>query len=378
MSEEQVQPPQQGQISRRTLAKGVAWAVPAVAVASAAPAYAVSATTTTTVAQCIDAIENSGTFWDVGAQYGVCGMCNDHMDVRLKFNVTAINCPYEKVIVRVRNYPNGGTANAKWCWSGTNGWLRKEATVANGVVTYPNQVITPSITRSDGLYFPAYSTDGKRDNLGGCQGDYEGGVNDGMHINPCSPGPYFEYEISYDEGDTWPVTGTWGSQTPGASDYVPNPCVAPVLTLDSSTCTNNRRTVTVSWTGSANRLQRRTGTSGSWWTADIVSVSGNSHTYSFDVNNCNTTYSFRVYQNNSTNYSNVVNTPPLGRQAEQPEEQPEPVEQQESQDSVEQQSSAPTGGESVDPSSSESIASPEGELATSSGAEAAATPAAES
>ena len=38
-------------VSRRTLAKGAAWSVPAVAVAGAAPAYAVSPTTT--LPQCV-------------------------------------------------------------------------------------------------------------------------------------------------------------------------------------------------------------------------------------------------------------------------------------------------------------------------------------
>lgn len=91
MSEEQVQPPQQGQISRRTLAKGVAWAVPAVAVASAAPAYAVSGTTTTTTTRppCVGDIGSTGGTYPVTYDLSGCTPDGTHWDFRLTITATA-------------------------------------------------------------------------------------------------------------------------------------------------------------------------------------------------------------------------------------------------------------------------------------------------
>ena len=42
MTREDLDPPRPGRVSRRTVAKGMAWSVPAVAVASAAPVFAAS------------------------------------------------------------------------------------------------------------------------------------------------------------------------------------------------------------------------------------------------------------------------------------------------------------------------------------------------
>ncbi|MGI5951076.1 MAG: hypothetical protein ACOX61_04420 [Brooklawnia sp.] len=241
MSEEQPETSQQRKISRRTLAKGVAWAAPAVAVASAAPAHAASVTTTTTtLPPCVAGIENTSTSWDVdGAQYTDCN-CRDHVDVRLKFTVSATNCPYTNVQIRVKN---NTIANAKWCWTNRetdNDWLTKTATISGVGVTYPPQRLTSSqSTVADGLYYPAYQTDRTRDRLGSCWADSYVGINDGMHINPCSPGPYFQYQVRYSSDNEatwtdWGPTQYWGDRT---TVPLPGGCVPGATT----TTTTRRR-----------------------------------------------------------------------------------------------------------------------------------------
>lgn len=304
--------PEPQRISRRTLAAGAAWAAPAVAVAAAAPAYAKSGitTTTTTLPPCVGGVVNLSSNWEVdGAQYAGCN-CRDHRDVRLKFTVTSTNCPYTTVMIRVKNVND---TKSKWCWSGTNAWLTKTATLVGGVWTYPVQRLTQAGNANDGLYFPAYSTGGQRDNLGSCSGDFYVGTNDGMHINPCEDGPYFQYQVSTDNGSTWSPVAYWGYRADVPLPQGCSPVTKPVLSLDSNTCVDNTgtnndtRTVTVSWTGTANRLQRATNSTFTQ-NSNITTVSGNSHSYSFSDSNCDTQYYFRVYQNGTTNYSNTVTT----------------------------------------------------------------------
>lgn len=298
--------PEPHRISRRTLAAGAAWAAPAVAVAAAAPAYAKSGitTTTTTLPPCVGGVVNLSSNWEVdGAQYAGCN-CSDHRDVRLKFTVTSTNCPYTTVKIRVKNVDD---TKSKWCWSGTNDWLTKTATLVGGVWTYPVQRLTQAGNANDGLYFPAYSTGGVRDDLGSCYGDYYVGTNDGMHINPCEDGPYFQYQVSTDDGLTWSPVAYWGYRADVPLPQGCSPVTKPVLSLVSNSCTTvgtDTRTVTVSWTGTANRLQRATNST--FQNSTTTTVSGNSHSYSFTDSNCDTQYYFRVYQNGTTNYSNTV------------------------------------------------------------------------
>lgn len=91
MPDEQLPTPQEGQISRRTLAKGVAWAVPAVAVATAAPAFAVSGptTTTTTKPPCVGDIGSTGGTYPVTYDLSGCAPDGTHWDFRLTITATA-------------------------------------------------------------------------------------------------------------------------------------------------------------------------------------------------------------------------------------------------------------------------------------------------
>ena len=156
--------------------------------------------------------------WEVdGAQYSRCN-CRDHVDVRLKFTVTESNCPYTCVKIRVRNVAGAST----WCWggTGTGAWLTKTATLSGGGFTYSAQRLNANpdtSTVNDGLYFPAFYTGGVRDNLdnnmGICNADGYVGINDGMHINPCSHSTYFEWQISYDCGTNWSSSYFWGDTT---------------------------------------------------------------------------------------------------------------------------------------------------------------------
>lgn len=301
-------------ISRRTVARGAAWAAPAIAVVGVAPVAAAS----TTLPPCIAGIDNTSIEWEVdNVRYDdpTCGSCASHMDARLKITISP--CQYRRVQVRVTSI----SGSSKWCWSGSSGWLTKTANISESlVVTYPNQVLTTGGTSNDGLYFPAYSTDGVRDNLGSCQGDTWVGTNDGMHINPCSSGPYFRYQVRYSTQasggestwEPWSNNIDWGNPT-----LVPPPpgCgPAPVLSLGSNTCDNNpgtgndTRTVVLNWTGQANRIQRRQGTSGGW--GNTVTVSGQTANLAFNDSDCDSIYQFRAYVNGTSNYSNTLTVSP--------------------------------------------------------------------
>ena len=80
---------QTGGVGRRTVAKGAAWAVPAVAVAGAAPAHAASGitTTTTTVPPCVGTIAPVGGSYPVNVSLSGCGTANSHWD--FIFSITA-------------------------------------------------------------------------------------------------------------------------------------------------------------------------------------------------------------------------------------------------------------------------------------------------
>lgn len=79
----------QGAVGRRTLAKGAAWAVPAIAVAGAAPAHAASGitTTTTTLPPCVAAIGSTGGTYPVSISLSGCNTDNSHWD--FIFRITA-------------------------------------------------------------------------------------------------------------------------------------------------------------------------------------------------------------------------------------------------------------------------------------------------
>lgn len=83
----------QSGISRRTLAAGVAWATPAVAVAAAAPAYAASVTTTTTTKPpCVGDVGSTGGTYPVTYALSGCNTSGSHWDFRLTIQADANNC----------------------------------------------------------------------------------------------------------------------------------------------------------------------------------------------------------------------------------------------------------------------------------------------
>lgn len=262
-------------ISRRTVARGVAWATPAIVVVGAAPVAAAS----TTLPPCIAGIANTSIEWAVdNVRYDApnCSTCASHMDARLKITISP--CQYRRVQVRVTSI----SGNSKWCWTGTSDWLTKTANISESlVVTYPNQVLTTGGTSNDGLYFPAYSTDGVRDDLGSCLGDTYVGTNDGMHINPCSSGPYFRYQTRYSEQTTG---GSWTDWTPEAdwgyaADVPKPPGCGPALlsaTNNQQTCPTGDRTIALTWNGSTTKIQYRVAQEGGSFSGDWTNQNDNS------------------------------------------------------------------------------------------------------
>ena len=95
---------QQGGVGRRTLAKGAAWAVPAIAVAGAAPAHAASGitTTTTTLPPCVAAIGTTGGTYPVSISLSGCNTASSHWDFIFRITAalqsgTACDCAYLRI-----------------------------------------------------------------------------------------------------------------------------------------------------------------------------------------------------------------------------------------------------------------------------------------
>lgn len=254
-------PPVSGGIPRRTLAKGAAWAVPAVAVGAAAPAYATSpgptTSTTTTVAECVREITNDSINWNVdGVVYAAptCSSYCSHKDVRLTFHVTPCATP---VTIRVSNIPGAST----WCaWNTGTGTLTKTVPAnTNSTLTFPatNDVIIGG---------------------GSCTITAYESANDGMHINPCSDGPFFKYEIWYASTTTGSpaVTGYWGdaSNPPKPGNVIPgSPSDVEVCRASVS---NPAATFTATWSAVAGadtydlQYQVRNSNDNGWNTAQTV------------------------------------------------------------------------------------------------------------
>lgn len=200
-------------MSRRTVVKGAAWAVPAVAVASATPRVAASVTTTTTtLPTCVSAIRNESVNWVVdGAQYPGCS-CGSHRDVRLSFDVQACDKP-----VSIRVYNVAGAS--MWC-----AWTTSVSSLTKSVPVNTDKTLT----------FPDTG-----DTVGGCKivAHTDNAVNDGLHVNPCVNGPYFRYQVSYDNGATWSALYDWGTLAD-----VPSPCSGTTTTTKATTkATTTRR-----------------------------------------------------------------------------------------------------------------------------------------
>lgn len=145
-------------VSRRTLVAGVAWATPAVALASAAPAVAAS------LPPCVSSVTNTSLNWVVdGAAFTGCGTYACHRDVRLEFAITSCASA-----VQVRVQPVAGKAT--WCYiSGYTGTSVMTKTV-------------PANTGPVNLEFPATG-----DSIDGCSiiAHTNSAVNDGIHVNGC-------------------------------------------------------------------------------------------------------------------------------------------------------------------------------------------------
>lgn len=221
MPDESTTPAPTRRIPRRTLAKGAAWAVPVVATVAAAPAYA--AKSGETLPPCLSKISNDSVNWIVDdAIYTGCTKYCDHRDVRLTFHIAACDKP---VTIRVSNVQG----NSQWCaWSGGIGTLTKTvAANTAGTLTFPNTGDT--IVGNGGCKITAYPS-----------------VNDGMHINPCTDGPYFMYEVFYSPTATGTPdhTGYWGdaNNPPKANLALTNSVVPTGLTL-----TRSGTTISASW-----------------------------------------------------------------------------------------------------------------------------------
>ena len=153
-------------IRRRTIAKGMAWSVPAITVAAPAASAAVSG-----LPPCVVDMNAGLGSWAVGgvAYPGTsCGR-NYHCDARPEFRIEACD---EDVIVRVTNV----SGKSRWCWAGSGPvWAQEKTQPANttGTLTFAAQgdVVGPS---------------GGFGNPNQCTIVNVGGTDDGIHVNVCS------------------------------------------------------------------------------------------------------------------------------------------------------------------------------------------------
>lgn len=142
---------------------GVAWATPAIALASAAPAVAAS------LPPCVASITDSGINWVVdNAVYPGCttSTYRCHRDVRLSFVINPCN-----EAVRVRLAPVSG--KAQWCaWSSNYYEMTKTVAANSGQTT---------------LHFPDTGDVIPTSGGAGCTivAHTDGAVNDGIHVNGC-------------------------------------------------------------------------------------------------------------------------------------------------------------------------------------------------
>ena len=106
MSSEELETASNG-ISRRTIAKGVAWATPAVAAVAAAPMAAASpVTTTTTRPPCVDDVSATGGTYPVTVSLSNCSTANSHWDFNFKITAATQNCDCTHLRVTFFDNPN--------------------------------------------------------------------------------------------------------------------------------------------------------------------------------------------------------------------------------------------------------------------------------
>lgn len=213
-------------ISRRTLAAGAAWAVPAVAVAAAAPTYAASVTTTTTtLPPCVSDIAAVGGTYPVTYALSGCQTANSHWDFQFRITAatqdgTDCDCPYLRVTLfdnpkRTRLWiinPGGGIPNPS---TNTNNSPRLYVTKVLAAGTsdvFPSQ--GDIVRRVLDFPYTGYNTgDGTQGTTIGTIEGF-GDSNDTLHVLmtptgglPCtSSGPMAYYRVECGPTSTGPWT----------------------------------------------------------------------------------------------------------------------------------------------------------------------------
>lgn len=230
-----------GGISRRTVAAGVAWATPAIAVGAATPVFAASGPTTT-LAPCIESIVPSGGTYPVQPSLWGCsvtGNLNTHWDFRFKIKVSAEDCGW--ACVRIRVYDNVRTGTAV---GGRSSWVYDPTSYHNNARNqfYVEEIVSVGSTASFG-----FQGDQVRDSVTNAvitTLTADGTSNDALHVlwnpgqaaesgTPCGrTGPMGYYTVEYSKTCTNPV---WENKT----DQIPlSPCI-PMIKTDSACVTGS-------------------------------------------------------------------------------------------------------------------------------------------
>jgi hypothetical protein len=191
-------------ISRRTLAKGIAWAVPVVAVAVAAPVAAASVTPNAQLPTCVSDLQVTGGTYPVAVNFTGCGQSSAHWDFNFKLTVTAsdaCNCNY----VRITFYDNPNRSTL---------WFNNENR------TTPKYYVQKVLPVGTTAVFPTtgdtvYRADNKA-RIGTITAP--GSENDSVHVNFCKTGPMATYDVECSTS----ANGPWTILSTG---NVVNPCV---------------------------------------------------------------------------------------------------------------------------------------------------------
>ena len=179
-------------IRRRTIAKGMAWSVPAITVAAPVSAAAASG-----VPPCFEQVDPGLGGWAVGgARYPGCsgsGTPSGHCDARPRFVIRPCDTP---VTVRVTNV----SGRSRWCWDGKGPVWRqtKSVTAAGGKLTFENVGDSVGTSGSNACTIQAQSGTA---------------VNDGIHVNIC-PGVVDQIKF-----EVWYAAPAQATGTPAITGY---------------------------------------------------------------------------------------------------------------------------------------------------------------
>ncbi|UNK70125.1 hypothetical protein [Microbacterium sp. H1-D42] len=199
-------------ISRRTVVKGVAWTVPAIAVAGTVPTAAASEL------PCINNIAPTGGTYPVSLSLSGCNTANSHWDFTFKITAALQDCECERIRVTMFDNPKRSRlwiSNDNDLGSSNSGHRNPSTNTSNG----PGLYIQKELGLGQSANFPAAGDTVRRVDTNGQIGTIGayGTADDSMHVlidpsgggAPCgATGPMATYKVECRKGGAWEDLGT--------------------------------------------------------------------------------------------------------------------------------------------------------------------------